>query len=40
MYIKKQDLLLQESNSVVVDCQKRLNAAFADLSTLVENEVM
>lgn len=38
-YVKKQDQLLQEANSVVVDCQKRLNTAFADLSSLVENEV-
>ncbi|KAF2362063.1 Tubulin binding cofactor A [Trinorchestia longiramus] len=37
-YIKKQDGLLQETQSVVVDCQKRLNAAFADVSKLVQEE--
>ncbi|KAK4288068.1 hypothetical protein Pmani_038887 [Petrolisthes manimaculis] len=37
-YIKKQDLLLQETQNVIPDCQKRLNAAYQDLTTLIETE--
>lgn len=38
-YIKKQDQLLQETQNVIPDTQKRLNAAYHDLKTLVETEV-
>lgn len=38
-YIKKQDLLLQETQNVIPDCQKRLNTAFQDLKQLLDNEV-
>ncbi|XP_076067793.1 tubulin binding cofactor A [Oratosquilla oratoria] len=38
-YIKKQDQLLQETLTVIPDCQKRLNNAYQDLKALVENEV-
>ncbi|ROT78976.1 tubulin-specific chaperone A [Penaeus vannamei] len=37
-YIKKQDQLLQETQNVIPDTQKRLNAAYHDLKTLVETE--
>lgn len=37
-YIKKQDLLLQETQNVIPDCQKRFNAAFQDLKTIVDEE--
>lgn len=37
-YIKKQDVLLQETQSVILDCQKRLNTAYQDLKTLVDAE--
>ncbi|XP_066961310.1 tubulin-specific chaperone A [Macrobrachium rosenbergii] len=37
-YIKKQDQLLQETQTVIPDCQKRLNAAYQDLKALVEAE--
>ncbi|KAG0719198.1 Tubulin-specific chaperone A [Chionoecetes opilio] len=37
-YIKKQDQLLQETNTVIPDCQKRFNKAHHDLKTLVEEE--
>ena len=37
--VKKQDGLLQEANSVVTDCQRRLNTAFGKLTALVEGEV-
>jgi len=36
--VKKQDGLLQEANSVVTDCQRRLNTAFGKLTALVEGE--
>ncbi|XP_068239659.1 tubulin-specific chaperone A [Palaemon carinicauda] len=38
-YIKKQDQLLQETQNVISDCQKRLNTAYQDLKALVEAEV-
>ncbi|XP_071540482.1 tubulin-specific chaperone A [Panulirus ornatus] len=37
-YIKKQDLLLQETQNVIPDCQKRLNAAYQDLKAIVDAE--
>lgn len=37
-YIKKQDLLLQETQNVITDCQKRLNNAYQDLKGLVDAE--
>lgn len=37
-YIKKQDLLLQETQTVIPDCQKRLNAAYYNLKALVDAE--
>ncbi|XP_064117580.1 tubulin-specific chaperone A-like [Macrobrachium nipponense] len=37
-YIKKQDQLLQETQAVILDCQKRLNAAYQDLKAFVEAE--
>ncbi|KAK7082919.1 hypothetical protein SK128_011441 [Halocaridina rubra] len=37
-YIKKQDQLLQETLTVIPDCQKRLNAAYHDLKALVDTE--
>ncbi|XP_018025206.1 tubulin-specific chaperone A-like [Hyalella azteca] len=37
-YVKKQDGLLQETQSVIVDCQRRLNIAYADVSKLVQDE--
>ncbi|KAK8396808.1 hypothetical protein O3P69_005046 [Scylla paramamosain] len=37
-YIKKQDLLLQETQNVIPDCQKRFNSAFQDLKTLVDED--
>ncbi|XP_069181530.1 tubulin-specific chaperone A [Procambarus clarkii] len=37
-YIKKQDLLLQETQTVIPDCQKRLNSAYQDLKALVDAE--
>ena len=38
-YIKKQDLLLQETNTVIPDCQKRFNNAYQDLKTVVDEDV-
>ncbi|KAB7497209.1 Tubulin-specific chaperone A [Armadillidium nasatum] len=37
-YIKKQDELLQETTNVVADCQRRVNAAYSDLKSVLENE--
>lgn len=37
-YIKKQDGLLQETMSVIPDCQKRFNNAYGELKALVEAE--
>lgn len=37
-YIKKQDQLLQETHTVVTDCQNRLNKAYHDLKDLLEAE--
>ncbi|KAM9138008.1 tubulin-specific chaperone A [Pangshura tecta] len=36
--IKKQIEILQESRMMIPDCQRRLEAAHADLSQLLENE--
>uniref|UniRef100_A0A8D0H8R0 Tubulin-specific chaperone A n=1 Tax=Sphenodon punctatus TaxID=8508 RepID=A0A8D0H8R0_SPHPU len=36
--IKKQTEILQESRMMIPDCQRRLEAAYADLSHLLENE--
>ncbi|EDV27015.1 Tubulin-specific chaperone A [Trichoplax sp. H2] len=36
--IKKQIEVLQESENIIPDCQKRIKAAIADLQRLLENE--
>ncbi|XP_061476159.1 tubulin-specific chaperone A isoform X1 [Rhineura floridana] len=36
--IKKQTEILQESRMMIPDCQRRLEAAHADLAQLLENE--
>jgi len=36
--VGKQDGLLQETNATIADCQRRLNTAYTDLSSLVESE--
>lgn len=37
-YIKKQDGLLQETLSVIPDCQKRFDNAYSELKALIEAE--
>lgn len=37
-YIKKQDGLLQETLSVIPDCQKRFDNAYMELKALIESE--